>query len=115
MAYTITYQIDNKMYINLTNKCNNDCTFCIRNTSEGVSGYHLWLDKEPTVQEVITNLEKGQNFSEVVFCGFGEPTYRYDAIVEIAKYSKEKGYKTRINTNGQSDLIRYCSIDCTLY
>lgn len=69
---TITYQIGRGVYINLTNKCSNDCTFCERNRISGVSGYYLWLEKEPTAAEIIQNL-KGydtQEFDEVVFFFF---------------------------------------------
>ena len=45
---TLTYVYDNKIYLNLTNKCSNNCEFCIRHTGDGVLDYYLWLDKEPT-------------------------------------------------------------------
>ena len=103
---TFTYLIGQNLYINLTNKCDNHCGFCIRNNNDGINDYKLWLDNEPTVDEVIELIKNEKaNFNEVVFCGFGEPTYRVDAIIEIAKFVKEKGYKTRINTNGHADLI----------
>ena len=42
----------------------------------------------------------------IVFCGFGEPTERLDALLEIAKYLKAHYDKPiRINTNGLGDLI----------
>ena len=50
---TLTYVYDNKIYLNLTNKCSNNCEFCIRHTGDGVLDYYLWLDKEPTAEEVI--------------------------------------------------------------
>lgn len=105
MANTFTYRIDNKMYINLTNRCSNNCLFCIRNTSDGLSGYYLWLDREPEVEEVIGELEELDGIEEVVFCGFGEPLMRWQAVVRIAEFIKSKGAKTRLNTNGQADLI----------
>lgn len=53
---TLTYVYDNKIYLNLTNKCSNNCEFCIRHTGDGVLDYYLWLDKEPTANEVIEDL-----------------------------------------------------------
>ena len=45
-------------------------------------------------------------YNEVVFCGFGEPTERFDALKEIAAFVKEKYNKPiRINTNGAGSLI----------
>lgn len=104
---TITYQIGNGVYINLTNKCSNDCVFCERNRISGVDGYYLWLKNEPTADEVIESLKTYdvQDFDEVVFCGFGEPTYKWDNIKKIATFVHEIGKKTRLNTNGQGNLI----------
>lgn len=28
---TYTYELDGNLYVNLTNKCTNDCAFCVRN------------------------------------------------------------------------------------
>lgn len=95
------------LYINLTNRCTNRCTFCIRNNADGVGdGRHLWLDHEPDADEVIKALGEYNlgDFEEVVFCGYGEPTMRIDTLVEVAKWLKESyGAKTRINTNGHGN------------
>lgn len=101
----IVYEIDGNIYINLTNKCSNACAFCVRNTSDFYSGYGLWLKKEPTVEEVIDALKEKSDYKDFVFCGYGEPLYRLDAIVEIGKYLKSLGKNVRLNTNGQADLI----------
>ena len=67
----------------------------------------LWIDDEPTAEEVIeqlpTNLDDYD--SEVVFCGFGEPTYNLEALDEVASYLHCVDKTTRINTNGQGNLI----------
>ncbi|HEY8423332.1 MAG TPA: TatD family nuclease-associated radical SAM protein, partial [Clostridia bacterium] len=72
-----------------------------------LNGYNLWLDKEPEAQEVIEQLEKKDlsKYPEVVFCGYGEPTYRVEQLVAIAKYLKSRGVKTRLNTNGHGNII----------
>lgn len=107
---TITYPVSNGIYVNLTNRCPCACTFCIRNHKDHVfESDTLWLDREPTVQEVCDNINKWDlsKYDEVVFCGFGEPTERLDDLLEIAKYIKSKSnIKIRINTNGLADLIR---------
>ena len=97
---TFTYKIGNDTYINLTNKCTNDCEFCVRRNGKGVAGYDLWLEREPSAAEIIDELEKDP--TDVVFCGFGEPTIKIDELKEIAAYVKRYGGHTRINTNAVS-------------
>ncbi len=97
------YVLDGKAYVNLTNKCSNACTFCIRNTGDGVAGVPLWLKKEPTSSDVISAFETVKprlRSDEIVFCGYGEPTDALDTLLECARYFKSAGYKTRLNTNG---------------
>ncbi|MGI6188784.1 MAG: radical SAM protein [Clostridiales bacterium] len=98
------YTLGDALYINLTNRCTNSCWFCIRNKCPGVGGYDLWLDKEPTSQEVIDRIGDPSKYSEIVFCGYGEPMVRLDELITIARVLKEKGARIRINTNGQANL-----------
>lgn len=97
------------IYVNLTNKCNCACTFCLRNLKEMAEQSSLWLKEEPSVHEVKSLLDElpWDMVSEIVFCGFGEPTCRIDAVVELLKYVKDTHpeVKTRLNTNGLSDLM----------
>ena len=101
------YIINNKIYINLTNRCSNNCDFCIRHGRQGMADTTLWIDDEPTAEEVIEQLPANLDDydSEVVFCGFGEPTYNLDALDEVASYLHCVDKTTRINTNGQANLI----------
>ena len=106
----ITYIVEGKLYVNITNKCSNRCEFCIRNNGDGAYGSDsLWLEREPSRAEILTSIFSHDltAFPELVFCGYGEPTYRLDDAVYVAKMVKEKHpeIKIRINTNGQSDLI----------
>lgn len=106
---TILYKIHNNLYVNLTNKCPCACTFCLRQTRDHMedSGV-LWLEKEPTVDEVIADFANFNmdDYDEVVFCGFGEPTERIDVLLEVAAYVKKTYNKpTRINTNGLGNLV----------
>ncbi|MFN3599634.1 MAG: YchF/TatD family DNA exonuclease [Aquificaceae bacterium] len=99
---TITYTINNKLYINLTNKCNLHCAFCQRERERNfmVKGYWVWVSRDPTVEEVIKEIGDPTRYEEVVFCGYGEPTLRFSALKEIARWVKEKGGKVRVDTNG---------------
>ncbi len=106
---TILYKVHNNLYVNLTNKCPCACTFCLRQTRDHMedSGV-LWLEKEPTVDEVIADFANFNmdDYDEVVFCGFGEPTERIDVLLEVAAYVKKTYNKpTRINTNGLGNLV----------
>ena len=59
MSNTLVYLLDGKIYINLTNRCTNDCIFCLRNDKDDVCGQTLWLDDEnSTANDVIEQLEK---------------------------------------------------------
>ena len=106
---TITYSVKTGIYVNMTNRCPCACTFCLRHNGEGVYGSDsLWLDREPTVQEVCDSIDTWDlsKYNEIVFCGYGEPTERLYDLLEVAKYIKSKSdIKIRINTNGLADLI----------
>ncbi len=108
-AMTIVYEVGNNLYVNITNKCPCSCTFCIRQNSDGAYGSDsLWLEHEPSIEEIIEALEKAdyKKYNEIVYCGYGEPTERIDVLVETAKFIKQNnGPLIRINTNGLSDLI----------
>ena len=107
---TITYQVKNSVYVNLTNRCPCNCTFCLRHNGPGVFGSGpLWLEREPTLEETIESLGQWDftRFREVVFCGYGEPTERLDVLLAAAAHLKEQDptLRIRVNTNGLSDLI----------
>lgn len=106
---TITYELGKSLYVNITNRCSNACTFCIRKDEPTVNGVdELWLEREPTEEEILKDILKRSlsQYDELVFCGYGEPSYRFDEICRIAKAVK-KAYpiKTRLNTNGHGNLI----------
>lgn len=105
----ILYEVYDNLYVNLTNRCPCACTFCLRQIKDEMNhSGSLWLEKEPSVEEVKQEFEKFdmKKYKEVVFCGFGEPTERLFDLFEIADYVKEKfALPIRVNTNGLSDLI----------
>lgn len=106
---TVAYQIGNKLYLNLTNRCDNDCEFCLRRGMQGLEGHELWLEREPDFHETIAAIQEHGNpadFEEVVFVGFGEPTYRFDLIKEVAAWLKQAGARVRLDTNGHGNLIQ---------
>ena len=112
-SMTITYEVDEGLYINITNRCSNRCDFCIRNNGDGAYGSDsLWLEREPSVDEILSSVFERDltKYSEIVFCGYGEPSYRLHDAVLVSRAIREKypELKIRINTNGQSDLILGC-------
>ncbi len=109
-AMTVVYTVGSGLYVNVTNRCTNRCDFCIRNNGEGAYGSDsLWLEREPDKEEIkaaILAALPGE-YTEVVFCGYGEPSIRLMDIREVALAVKRTypDMPIRVNTNGQSDLV----------
>jgi len=79
-------------------------------------GYDLNLKGfEPDLDTVIKEVEKAfinKKFNEIVFCGYGEPTMRFDLIKDFALNLRKGNLKNvpenervRINTNGMGNLL----------
>ncbi|MGE5861457.1 MAG: TatD family hydrolase [Ignavibacteria bacterium] len=104
---SFTYKIGSTLYINITNRCNADCIFCRRKVEPYVKGYNLKLnlDDEPPAEAYIKEIGNPEDYSEIVFCGFGEPTIRWDVVKEVAGFVKASNRKTRLDTNGHGNII----------
>lgn len=110
MAMTIFYPVGDHLYVNLTNRCPCSCTFCIRQNGNGAYGSDsLWLSHEPDMDEIRADIAKWnlKDFTEIVFCGYGEPTEAIAMLCACAAYIKTMPDcpPIRLNTNGLSDLI----------
>lgn len=115
----IVYRFKDGVYINLTNRCPNLCTFCIKTKWKmDFHGNNLNLSgHEPSAQEVVLALEQELSkapFKEVVFCGYGEPTMRLDVLLYVAQtlagwraQFKFPPFKIRLNTNGLGNRINH--------
>ncbi|MBI5639432.1 MAG: YchF/TatD family DNA exonuclease [Nitrospirae bacterium] len=101
----IAYRIRDSLYLNITNRCTNRCSFCIKFHSDFVKGHRLRLSHEPSAEEIKKEIGDPSLYSEVVFCGYGEPLQRLDAVKQIASWVKERHGRVRINTNGHANLI----------
>ena len=104
---SFTYQIGKNLYINVTNRCNADCVFCDRKGEAVVSGYNLKMSKseEPAAEIYIKEIGDPKDYNEIVFCGFGEPTIRWDVVKQIAEFVKQNGGRTRLDTDGHGSFI----------
>lgn len=106
----IAYQIRDSLYLNITNRCTNQCRFCAKRNDFFVKGHQLRLDREPTVNEVISAIVDPDRYDEVVFCGYGEPLLRLDLIIEVSRWLKSKGMRIRINTDGLANAVHQRNI-----
>jgi TatD DNase family protein len=101
----IAYKIRESLYLNITNRCTNKCSFCVKFHSDYVKGHRLRLRHEPTDEEIKKEIGKPSDHKEVVFCGYGEPLQRLDVVKNISRWIKENGGRVRVNTNGHANLI----------
>ena len=62
-------------------------------------------EEEPEADFYIKEIGDPTLYDEIVFCGYGEPTIRWDVVKKTSKYVKEKGGRTRLNTNGHGSHI----------
>lgn len=106
----LVYILDGKIYINLTNMCTNDCIFCLRRDKDDVCGQDMWLKSEKiTAEDVIEQLNKYEDkiAKGVTFCGYGEPTMKFEVLKQVAEYIKHNYPDTfiKVNTNGHGNVI----------
>ncbi len=102
---SIAYEMWGNLYLNITNRCTNECGFCIRYESDTLWGYCLKLKGEPNVEELLDAIGDASSYHEVVFCGYGEPTVRLDVVLEVGRRLREAGVRVRLDTNGHGNLI----------
>lgn len=114
--FSVVYEYHNSLYVNITNRCPNLCSFCIKvKWNMKYRGYNLKIDNEPSAQYVVSKIDemfKIKSYNEIVFCGYGEPLMRWDIVQEICKTIRDgkcmnidKNIRIRINTNGMGNLV----------
>lgn len=106
----LVYILEGKIYINLTNMCTNDCIFCLRRDKDDVCGQDMWLKSEKiTSEDVIEQLNKYEDkiAKGITFCGYGEPTMKFEVLKQVAEYIKHNYPDTfiKVNTNGHGNVI----------
>lgn len=102
----VSYQIGNKLYLSITDRCTLACRFCPKiNGDNEVKGYDLSMNHRPEVDEIISAIDDPSQYEQVVFCGYGEPTLRFKVLKQVAKWIKEHGGQVRVNTDGLGNLV----------
>jgi len=104
----IVYKIKDSLYLNITNRCTNQCSFCIRYKSRLFNQkHHLWLEHEPTDIEILKAIGDPLKYKQIVFCGYGEPMIRLETVKAVAASLKSEYPETRIriDTNGHANLF----------
>ncbi len=106
MTQTISYQIEGRLYLSITNRCTLECAFCPKTLGHPeVKGYDLTIDQRPTAAEIIQSIGNPTDYPEIIFCGFGEPTIRLKVLLEVANFIKSKGVRVRVNSDGLANLV----------
>jgi len=97
----IAYAIGKRLYLNITNRCNNACFFCGLLSDLVYRGYELTLAEDPPAEAVLAAAGDPTAYEEIVFSGFGEPTLRLDVLRDVAGELRRRGARRiRLVTNG---------------
>ena len=104
---SVVYELNDALYLNITNRCTNDCTFCLRKKLPQMGGEDLWLQREPSVDELLAAVGDPSEYRELVYCGYGEPLYRLKLIKQASRRLRAdpRTPDIRVNTNGLGNLI----------
>ena len=102
---TLACPIGDNHYPNITDRCTLRCAFCAEHVSQPrVRGYDLSLGARPEVSHIIAAEGDTARYSEIVFCGFGEPTLRLKLVPEVSDYNQSRRGRIRVNTDGRANL-----------
>ena len=111
VSQRISYRIDNRLYLSITDRCTLECAFCPKTQgSRRVHDYDLTMDHRPEVDEIIASIGDPKNYEEIVFCGYGEPTLRLKVLLAVARHIKEQGGRVRVNTDGLANLVHKTNV-----
>jgi TatD family-associated radical SAM protein len=102
MEQQIAYNIDDRLYLSITDRCTLVCAFCPKQDDDyRLHEYDLRMQFRPSVEEIIAAIgAQPEDYAQVVFCGYGEPTLRLKVLLEVAEYIKSRGR--------QRQLISWC-------
>ena len=84
-----------RVYVEITNKCNLNCSTCIRNVWDECFGNM----RDTTFRRVLAGIRDFSPVPEVFFGGWGEPLV-HPRVVDWVRCTKESGARTLLITNG---------------
>lgn len=105
---TIAYRAKGNVYLNITNRCSADCTFCLAKFTDRIYGYDLKLEDDPPLEDILRELElifQEGPAGNVSFVGLGEPTMRLDEVLKVTEWLKTRRIVSRLVTNGHAQLL----------
>lgn len=111
MPPSTAYPYGENLYLNLTALCPAECVFCVKHEAgRRYRGTDLTIEREPGVDEAwsaVLDFTARRRYDEFVFCGYGESTYRLDAVLELGRRLKRCYPRSarRLNTIGLGSLI----------
>jgi TatD DNase family protein len=108
MDWVYQYRDPERLYLNVTNRCSNRCGFCVRTATPRLGDGLLEGGDEPDLDQLLAAVEgRGgpESFTEIVWCGYGEPTLRLDLILAASPIFGAGGAAVRLNTNGHGCLV----------
>lgn len=84
-----------RVYVEVTNQCNLNCSTCMRNVWDVKFGYMV----EETFERVLASFQDLQNKPELFFGGYGEPL-SHPRILDMIQRARELGHRVSLITNG---------------
>jgi len=84
-----------QVYLELTNACNFDCTFC----PNSIMTRKLGFMKKELAERILDEIVRMNLTKRVMFHLMGEPTLHPDYL-DLIYYAKERGLEVILNTNG---------------
>ena len=104
---TVAYELGRNLYLNVTNRCDLNCRFCLKHDGYQFAGYDLALRRRVVpadVAEAVADKDLSA-YEEVVYCGLGEPTLELETLLESARMLRQRGAKRiRLDTDGLANL-----------
>ena len=87
-----------ELSLNITNACPNACVFCIRDRDPGWNVTNLYLNRDPSVDEIVEAFDSeykkiignGVILNKVKICGYGEMKLRCSDLPPILQHIRRK-------------------------